>query len=147
MIATGVSLVLFNLLVHGYGMGFAPLNDHAVTGYVVANVIGMVISFRGTKDWVFREREAKHADGGITAFVLINLVTMTLPMACLAVSRHVLDRTDPLSDNIAANVIGLGLGFIARFWLFRTTVFERAENPQAHVASTRAVAGRAEDAA
>ncbi|UAL28663.1 GtrA family protein [Nocardioides rotundus] len=125
VLATVVSFTLFNLLVHGFGIVDAPLNRHAVTGYVLANVVGMAISFRGTKDWVFRERRVRHADGGVTAFVVINVVTMLIPMACLAFSRHVLDRTDAFSDNLAANVIGLALGFVARFWLFRYTVFVR----------------------
>lgn len=141
--ATAVSLILFNLLVHGYGTGFAPLNQHAITGYVLANVVGMVISFRGTKGWVFRERRVKHADGGITAFLLINLVTMTLPMACLAFSRHVLGRADPFSDNIAANLIGLGLGFVARFWLFRYAVFEGTEEGAEPIATAQTLADRA----
>ncbi len=32
---------------------------------------------------------------------------------------------DPISDNLAANVIGLVLGLVARFYLFRTFVFHR----------------------
>jgi hypothetical protein len=35
----------------------------------------------------------------------------------------VLGLTDPLSDNIAANVVGLGLGTAARFWAFRRFIF------------------------
>ena len=58
-------------------------------------------------------------------FVVINLVTMLLPIGCLAFSRNVLGRDDPISDNISANVIGLFLGLVARFYLFRTFVFRR----------------------
>ena len=36
----------------------------------------MVISYHGTKDWAFRDRQARHADGGLVAFVVINMVTM-----------------------------------------------------------------------
>ena len=39
--------------------------------------------------------------------------------------RDVLGLDDPLSDNIAANLIGLVLGLTARFALFRTFVFKR----------------------
>lgn len=128
LLATGVAFVLFNLLVHGYGLGWAPLNSRPVTGYVVANAIGMAVSFSGTKKWVFRARQARHADGGVTAFVLINVATMLIPMACLWVSRNLLDLDDPISDNVAANVVGLALAFVARFWLFRYGVFERVSD-------------------
>ena len=52
---------------------------------------------------------------------------MTIPITCLSISRQVLGLDDPLSDNIAANVIGLVLGLAnaARFVLFRTLVFKR----------------------
>ena len=48
---------------------------------------------------------------------------MTIPITCLYISRQALGFDDPLSDNISANVIGLGLANAARFVLFRTLVF------------------------
>ena len=35
--------------------------------------------------------------------------------------------TSPLADNIAANVIGLGLGTMFRFWSYRRFVFLAAQ--------------------
>ena len=129
-LATFVALIIFNFLVHGFGtMGNAPLNDHAELGYLLANGVGMVISFRGSKRWAFRDREARHADGGVSAFIVINLVTMVIPMACLWISRNGLGLDDPLSDNIAANVIGLAMANVARFFLFRIYVFRRPRLP------------------
>jgi hypothetical protein len=55
--------------------------------------------------------------------VVINLVTMLLPIGCLAFSRNVLGLDDPFSDNISANVIGLFLGLVSRFYLFRIIIF------------------------
>jgi hypothetical protein len=66
-----------------------------------------------------------HADGGRTAFFLINLVTLPLAVGTLWFSRHVLGLTDPLSDNLAGNVIGALIGQAARFYLFRTYVFRK----------------------
>ena len=90
LVATVVALILFNLLVHGFGTfgAFeAPMNDQPELAYVLANAVGMAISFRGTKAWAFRDRQARHADGGVIAFVVINLVTLVIPIACLMVSR------------------------------------------------------------
>jgi hypothetical protein len=39
------------------------------------------------------------------------------------VSHYLLGFTDPVADNIATNVIGLGLGTLFRFTLYRTWVF------------------------
>jgi hypothetical protein len=66
-----------------------------------------------------------HADGGRTAFFLINVVTLPLSVGTLWFSRHVLGLTDPLSDNLFGNVIGALIGQAARFYLFRTYVFRQ----------------------
>ena len=129
LLATIIALAIFNLLVHGYGAFDAPLNQHPELAYLIANSVGMVISFRGSKNWAFRDREARHADGGITAFVVINLLTMLIPMACLWVSRDAFGLDDPLSDNVSANVLGLALANAARFFLFRLYVFRRPVLP------------------
>jgi putative flippase GtrA len=128
IVATLVAFVLFNWLVHGWGtMNQAPLASHALTAYVLANSFSMIISYRGTRSWAFKNRKTKHPDGGRTAFVLINFAAMVFPVACLWFTRHVLGLEDPLSDNIAANVVGLFFGFLARFWLFRKFVFSESD--------------------
>lgn len=130
LVATVVALVLFNLLVHGLGpIEGAWMNANPEAAYVVANAVGMVISFRGTKVWAFRDRATRHADGGLIAFVVINLATMLIPITCLSISRG-LGLDDPVSDNVSANVIGLALGNAARFFLFRTFVFLRVDDPE-----------------
>ncbi len=126
LVATAVALVLFNFLVHGFFFdGFAPLNASPEMAYVLANCVGMLISYRGTKSFAFKHREARHSDGGFTAFVVINLATMLIPITCLWISRNGFGLDDPVSDNISANVIGLGMANAARFFLFRTLVFRR----------------------
>ena len=55
LVATVVAIVLFNLLVHGFNTAdLAPLNDQPELAYLIANGVGMVISFNGTKQWAFR---------------------------------------------------------------------------------------------
>jgi len=44
-------------------------------------------------------------------------------VTCLAVSHYALGFTSPLADNIAANVVGLGLATAFRFWSYRRWVF------------------------
>jgi putative flippase GtrA len=124
--ATIVALVIFNLLVHGFNTGdHAMLADQPILAYVLANSVGMGVSYYGSRHWAFRDRPPVTSDGGLTTFVVINLLTMLIPIGCLAISRDVLGLDDPLSDNVSANVIGLVLGLVARFHLFRTYVFRR----------------------
>jgi putative flippase GtrA len=129
-VATIVALILFNFLVHGFGtMDNAWFNERPELAYVIANGVGMVISFRGTKVWAFRDRRTSHADGGVVAFIVINLATMLIPMTCLGISRG-LGLDDPISDNVSANVVGLALANAARFFLFREFVFLRVDDPE-----------------
>ena len=123
-VATVVSLVIFNALVHGFfGHPSGPMNQLPLEAFVIANLVGMIVSYRGSRSWAFRHREPVGAAGGLVTFLVINLVTMGIPLVCLAVSRYALELDSGFSDNIAANVIGLALGTAARFWAFRRFVF------------------------
>jgi putative flippase GtrA len=125
-VATVVAFLIFNFLVHGFATGYdAPLSGQPYMAYVIANVIGMAVSYRGSRSWVFKDRPPRTADGGRLLFIVINLATMLIPMGCLWVSRNVLGLDDPFSDNVSANLIGLFLAMVARFYLFRTLVFRR----------------------
>jgi len=128
-LATVVAVIIFNFLVHGFHTGWdAPLSGQPYLAFVIANLIGMVVSYRGSRTWVFKDRPPRTADGGRLLFVVINVATMLIPIGCLWISRNVFDLDDPYSDNMAANVIGLFLGMVARFYLFRTLVFQRPVN-------------------
>lgn len=124
-IATAASFVLFNLFLHGLFFTDAWMPDHPIMDYVIANTVGMLISYDLSRRWTFAHRVSNHPDGGFTAYVVINVVTMLLPVGCLWLSRHALGLSDPISDNVSANVIGVLLGQGARFYLFRTFVFGR----------------------
>jgi len=123
-VATAVALVIFNGLVHGYfGNPGGPMKDQPLVAFVIANTVGMVVSYRGSRSWAFRHREAVGPADGRLAYFVINTLSMVIPLACLTFSRYVLDRSDPVADNIAANVVGLGLGTAARFWAIRQFIF------------------------
>jgi len=122
-LATLVSFVIFNGLVHGYVDGPGPMHDQPLVAFVLANLVGMLVSYRGSRSWAFRHREAVGVAGGRVAFLVINVVSMVIPLACLAFTRYALGRSDPIADNVAANVVGLGLGTLARFWAIRTFIF------------------------
>jgi putative flippase GtrA len=123
-LATLVALVVFNLLVHGVlGYTAGVMNGQPLLAYALANLLGMMVSYRGSRSWAFRHREPVGAAGGRVAYFVINTVTMGIPLLCLAFSRYLLDLDSALADNISANVVGLGLGTAARFWAFRRFVF------------------------
>lgn len=125
-IASLVAFVIFNLLVHwDPGYDDAILNDYAVTGFVIANVLSTLLAYELSRSWAFRHREPVGPGGGRGAFFLISAASLVIPVTCLWISRNVLDYDSALADNIAANVVGLFLGFVTRFFAWRTFVFQR----------------------
>ena len=98
-----------------------PLGAEAGAGRALAG-IGDALVERATQAC---HRPPQQADGGWTAYVLINLAAMVFPLTCLALSRHVLGWDSALADNISANLVGLVLAFGARFVLFKRFVFRR----------------------
>ncbi len=131
-VATLVALVIFNLLVHGPpGQPGGPMHGWPLSSYVFANLVGMVVSYRGSRSWAFRHREPVGLAGGRVAFGVVNTLSLGVPLACLAVSRYALDLDSGLADNVAANVVGLGLGTAARFWALRKFIFVRPAKAQA----------------
>jgi putative flippase GtrA len=137
IIATALSAGVYNSLVHAEARTTSLFTTMPLAAVVVANAIGMVVSYLGTSLWVFRER---HSDrlGGLVGFVVVNVISWSIPISTLGFTRYVLGRTDPVADNIAVNVVGLGLGTLARFWLLRRTVFHTQPPGQPAVATSQA---------
>ena len=127
VVATVVAVVLFNFLVHGM-MGITtpgPLNGWPVTSWFLANCVGMGISFYGSRHYAFRHRKPHGPGDGALHYVLVNLASFVIPMACLWVTRNAFQWDSALADNLSANVVGGVLGMLFRFWAFRRFVFRR----------------------
>jgi putative flippase GtrA len=130
-VATAVSFVIFNALVHGDWAMPPAMNRWPLPADVLANTVGVRVSYRGSRSWAFRHREVVGRAGGRLAFFVINVASMAIPLLCLAFSRYVLHRDDPVADNVAANGVGLVLGTAARFVAFRKFVFVHPRVAQA----------------
>ena len=68
---------------------------------------------------------------------------MAIALSCLGFSHYVLDLRSPLADNISANLVGLALGMVFRFWSYRTFVFTD-KNLQPPTSLQKVGAGRPE---
>ena len=114
-VALVVDVGLFNLMLH--------VTDKPLTSKVVSTVAATTVAYAGNRTWTFRRRSRSSVRREYTLFFLLNGVGMVIALTCLAISHYVLDFTSRLSDNIAANVVGLALGTIFRFWSYRRWVF------------------------
>ncbi len=114
-VAFVVDVGLFNVILH--------LTDKPLTSKTVAVVAATTVAYAGNRHWTFRGRARKGLGREYTLFFLLNGIGLAIALACLAVSHYVLGFTSLLADNIAANVVGLGLGTVFRFLSYRRWVF------------------------
>ena len=71
---------------------------------------------------------------------------MLIAVGCLWFSHYVLELTSPLADNIAANVVGVGLGTIFRYFCYKYLVFTGAPTQLVELAHEHDESGRSEHA-
>jgi len=117
-----VNLGLFNLLVH---FPISPLDDRPVTGSLLAGIVSILVAYFGNRFWTWKDRPRRAMSREIALFFVINGIGILMSAAVLSISRYILGFQSALADNIAANVIGIGLGTIFRFWSYRVWVFPR----------------------
>lgn len=122
LIGLGVDVGIFNLLRLAEG-------PHAwwITGAIGAKVVStsaaIIFNWLGNRLWTFRKVRHKHVVREFVEFVAASLVGMGVTLACLGISHYWLGLTTLLEDNISANVVGLLLGTLVRFVLYRYWVW------------------------
>ena len=116
----------FNLLRYAGGEG--PLHDYPLTAKLVSAALATVASWLGHRYWTFKHSRRSAVHHEFLLFVVMCTLGTAIATTCLAISHYALGFTSPLADNISANVIGLVLGTMFRFWAYRTYVF--SETPE-----------------
>lgn len=100
----------------------------AIGAKVVSTVCAIIVNWIGNRYWTFRKDRHKHIVREFMEFVSASLAGMLVALACLWVSHHVLGYTSLVADNISGNIIGLGLGTLVRFVLYRFWVWRPKHN-------------------
>lgn len=111
----------FNLLRYAGGEG--PLFHYPLTAKVISGILATIVAWLGNRYWTFRDTRRAKAHQEFLLFAVVAGIGTLIAMGCLWISHYVLRFTSPLADNIAANVIGLGLALCFRFWAYRRHVF------------------------
>mgnify|MGYP006270109313 CR=1 FL=1 len=116
-----VDVGLFNLLQYSSHLGV--FENQPIRAKIVSTAIATTLAYFANRFWTFRHRARTNMGREYVMFFLLNGIAMLIAVACLGFSHYVLGLTSPLADNISANVIGLGLGTLFRFWSYRKWVF------------------------
>jgi putative flippase GtrA len=115
-----VDLLVLNSLLFAGDEGV--LHDRPLVAKTVAVVVATGITYSGNRWWTFRHRARTGVAREYTLFFILNAVGLGIALACLGFTTDVLGRTGPLAINIA-NLAGIALGTLFRFWTYRTWVF------------------------
>jgi putative flippase GtrA len=122
-VAYVVDVGTFNALRSG------ALTDRPLTAKVISTVLATTVAYFGNRHWTFRHRERTGLRREYTLFFAFNAVGLAIALGCLGFSHYVLGLTSPLADNISANVVGMVLGTVFRFWSYHRFVFTAAGEP------------------
>ncbi|UCM88432.1 GtrA family protein [Streptomyces marincola] len=115
-----VNVAVFNLCSQAFGL--APIRSG-----VIATSAAICTNYVGNRYWTYRHRDKSGRRREAGLFLLFSCVGMVIENGVLALSHYGFGFTSPLADNIAKNVIGLGIGSLFRFWSYRTWVFRLPE--------------------
>ena len=124
-----VDVAVFNLLRYAGDPGV--LEHKPLTAKAISVSVATVVTYLGNRHWTWRNRARTGARREMTLFFILNGIGMGIALLCLAISHYLLDFTSALADNISANVVGLFLGMLFRFWSYRTFVFRKHPEDEA----------------
>lgn len=111
---------------------------------VISTVVAIFVNWMGNRYWTFREQRRAVATREGIEFVVVSLGGMVIALACLGVSHYVMGLTSVVADNVA-NIVGLVLGTVFRFWLYKVWVYHPERTGSEPVATDVAHEGRALD--
>ena len=113
--AYGTDVAVFNVLRLS---GTAPVGAKALS-----SALAVAVAFTGSRRWTWPDRSRQGLVRQSALFVLFSALAAGVQLLCLLCSREVLGLRDAVSDNVSANVVGMALATVFRFWTFRTFVF------------------------
>ena len=90
---------------------------------LLSTMLAILVNWLGNRYWTFGPRQGMRGAVEAAQFLAVSLLGMVVALGCLAFSHYVLDLRTVLADNLAKNVVGLVLGSVIRFVLYRQWVY------------------------
>lgn len=120
-----------------YALKLTILVPKPVTAKVIAVLVATIVSYVLNREWSFRARGGRERHHEAALYFLFSGIGVALYAAPLWFSRYALHLQTPytsrfveeIADFTAAQVVGLILGMVFRWWAFRRWVFPADEDP------------------
>lgn len=89
---------------------------------IISTIVAILVNWIGNRYWTFRHHRREKMLRESIEFFAVSLAGMVIALGVLGVSHYMMGYTSLLADTIS-NVVGLVLGAIFRFVLYRYWVF------------------------
>lgn len=117
-----IDVAAFNVLRSPEVLG----GNHPVLSRVVAVALAMVVTYAGNRTLTWRDVPVSDRRREVALFIVFNVIGLGFSVVTLVISHDVMGLTSRLADNISANVIGMALGTVFRYWSYKKFVFTGA---------------------
>lgn len=121
-VGLAVDLAVFNVL-RLTVLAPEALHEGPVLAKLASTTAAIACNWIGNRLWTFRAHRGRRLVREGAEFAAVSVGGSLIALLCLWVSHYVLGYTSVLADNIASNVVGLALGTLFRFALYRHWVF------------------------
>ncbi|SDH80076.1 GtrA family protein [Nonomuraea jiangxiensis] len=123
-----IGAVAFVLDTAVYNLFLLGLDWGPLTSKVIATTISSTFAYVGNRYWTFRHREQSGLGREYFLFFLLNGIALLFGLLVIGFAKYTLHLHDGLSLNIA-NILGVGLGTLFRYWSYKKWVFLEATEP------------------
>src|SRR4051794_13623278 len=103
----------------------SPESNHEgpLLAKLISTAVAIAANWIGNRYWTFGPHRRDDSAAEAAEFLVVSLLGMGVGLACLWVSHYALGLTSLLADNLSSNVVGLLLGSVVRFALYRHWVY------------------------
>lgn len=108
-----------------FGIGLGP-----ITSKTLSTAIAATSSYFMNRHWTWRDRARTGVVREYRLFMLLSVVALGITLAPLGVAYYVFDWRGKLAFNLSANIVGVGLAMVFRFWSFKRWVFLEPKAPE-----------------
>jgi putative flippase GtrA len=91
----------------------------------ISTLVAIAVAYVGNRHWTWRGRSRHSLRRESLMFAAVNAGGLLIGLGCLGFTVYVLGLHGRVAENVAGNVVGVALGTLFRFWLYRTWVFPR----------------------
>ena len=99
------------------------IHEGPLLAKTVSTMVAIAVNWVGNRYWTFGPHRSTRGAVEALEFLAVSILGMLVGLGCLWVSHYLLGMDSPLADNVSANVVGLLLGSVVRFALYRHWVY------------------------